>query len=397
MKYIVFIGDGMADRPISSLGNKTPLEVANKKNMDFVARNGIVGTTLPTPKGMVPESDTANLAILGYDPKIYSKGRSPLEALSMGIPMSETQTAIRCNLVTLSEDSEKYDELTMIDHSSGEIDSESAAELIRFIDDNLKTDLRSFHAGVSYRHCLMWDNCPPSPNFTRPHDILGRKIKEYLPPKSEFLSLMERSYSLLVSHPINKKRREEGKNPANSIWLWASGMKPMLPSFKERFGLNGVAISAVDLIKGIALCADMDVINVEGATGNINTNFMGKAKAAVDALEKYDFVYLHVEAPDECGHQGNVEEKVRSIELLDEMLGYILEKTKDIDARILLCPDHPTPIEIRTHAPESVPFAIYDTRKKENGVDIFSEKECVKGKYIEKGHELIELLIKENV
>jgi 2,3-bisphosphoglycerate-independent phosphoglycerate mutase len=393
MKYIIFIGDGMADRPIESLGNKTPLEAAKKENIDYIAKRSVYGMTLPTPLGMVPESDTANLALLGYDPRVYSKGRSPLEALSMGIPMSDTQTAIRCNIVTLSEDSSEYEALTMIDHSSGEIDNESAAELIRYIDEHLGTEVRKFHSGVSYRHCLMWDNCQTPPEFSRPHDILGRKIKEYLPKSEEYLELMKKSYQLLKDHPINLKRKAEGKNPSYSIWLWANGMKPALPSFEERFGLKGVAISAVDLIKGIAICAGMDVINVEGATGNIKTNFSGKAKAAVDALEKYDLVYLHVEAPDECGHQGNAEEKVKSIEYLDDMLGYILENVKGMDLRILFCPDHPTPIELRTHSPESVPFIIYDTRKEENGVDTFSERSCEKGSNIPNGFKLIDTFI----
>ena len=286
MKYVVIIADGMADYKVDELGNKTPMEAANKPTMDLLARSSLVGTVLNVPVGMVPESDTANLAILSYDPKIYSKGRSPLEAVSMGLEMADNDTAFRCNVVTLSEDEQNYEDRIMLDHSADEISTPEAAELIKTVNEKLGTKLRRFFPGVSYRHCLLWENAPTA-DFMRPHDIIGRRIGEYLPNGKDgeiFLDLMKESYEILKDHPINQKRRANGKKPANTIWLWSPGKKPALPSFSEKWNIRGAVISAVDLIKGIGLCAGMTSIDVEGATGNIHTNFKGKADAAIKAL-----------------------------------------------------------------------------------------------------------------
>lgn len=395
MKYLIFVGDGMADYPVPELGGKTPLEYANTPNMDYIASHGICGTSLPTPPAMKPESDTANLALLGYDPLVYSRGRSPLEALSMGINMSDTDTAIRCNIVTLSEEDVPYAERRMIDHSAGEIDTPSARVLVDAVNKALGSDKRNFYCGLSYRHCLIWKDCPPTPDFARPHDIIGKTIGEYLPEDERFRSLMEKSHDVLEHHPLNEKRRSENKKPANSIWLWSAGKKPALPSFSERFGLRGAAVAAVDLIKGIAICAGMDVINVEGADGTPDTNYMGKANAALRALEKYDFVFLHVEAPDESGHRGEPLTKVRSIESVDAMLGSILEglKKNGTHARVLFCCDHPTPVSRRTHTHDSIPFVIYDTKNELGGkCRCYSEKEAQKGVNVADGYKLIDIL-----
>lgn len=398
MKYLVLVGDGMGDRPVPELGNRTPLEAAVKPNMDYIARRGICGTALPTPPSMVPESDTANLALLGYDPEVYSKGRSPLEALSMGVELKDDDTAIRCNLVTLSEDEGvPYERQRMLDHSAGELDTETARQLIAAVDKAMGFDnVRRFHCGMSYRHCLVWNNCPQLCDFTRPHDIIGREIGEYLPASPVFRELTERSYELLKSHPLNLRRKSEGKNPANSIWLWSPGVKPALPLFGEKTGLTGAVVAAVDLIKGIAVAAGLDTIKVEGADGTANTNYMGKALAGAAALEDHDFVYIHVEAPDECGHRGEAENKTKAIESIDAMLGLLLGeiKRKGYDCRIMLCCDHPTPIELRTHSHEPIPFVIYDTSKDQKSQALrYTEKEAGKGVYLPKGSELLELLL----
>jgi 2,3-bisphosphoglycerate-independent phosphoglycerate mutase len=352
---------------------------------------------------MVPESDTANLAIMSYDPKTYSKGRSPLEAVSMGLSMSKTQTAYRCNLVTLSDEYD-YDDKIIIDHSSDEISTKEADELIKALEKGLGNDDRHFYTGVSYRHCLLWENSSDTYNFARPHDILGKKIKDYLPKGEEgeaFYRLMRDSYDILKDHPVNVERRKNGKRVANSAWLWSPGKKPALPSFKEKWGLDAAVISAVDLIKGIAICAGMQSIDVEGATGNVHTNYKGKADAAIGAFENgKDLVYIHVEAPDECGHRAEIENKVLSIEKIDELilkpLYEYLSKSGE-DFRILTLPDHPTPIEIRTHSMEPVPFMLYSSDKKVAGVDTLTEKtaeEC--NNYIPDGTLLMEILTKKN-
>ncbi|MBQ1244821.1 MAG: cofactor-independent phosphoglycerate mutase [Clostridia bacterium] len=403
MKYLIIVYDGMADRKIPSLGDKTPMEVANKPMMDTLSKSSLCGTVSNVPQGMVPESDTANLAIMSYDPKTYSKGRSPLEAVSMGLSMSKTQTAYRCNLVTLSDEYD-YDDKIIIDHSSDEISTKEADELIKALEKGLGNDDRHFYTGVSYRHCLLWENSSDTYNFARPHDILGKKIKDYLPKGEEgeaFYRLMRDSYDILKDHPVNVERRKNGKRVANSAWLWSPGKKPALPSFKEKWGLDAAVISAVDLIKGIAICAGMQSIDVEGATGNVHTNYKGKADAAIGAFENgKDLVYIHVEAPDECGHRAEIENKVLSIEKIDELilkpLYEYLSKSGE-DFRILTLPDHPTPIEIRTHSMEPVPFMLYSSDKKVAGVDTLTEKtaeEC--NNYIPDGTLLMEILTKKN-
>ena len=369
MKYIVMIGDGMADYPVEALGGKTPLEVAVKPRMDDMARNGIVGFVHNVPVGMVPESDTANLAVMGYDPKVYSKGRSPLEAVSMGIDMKEDETAFRINTVALTE-GDVYEEQTILDHSADEIPTAESRQLVETLEKELGDDIRTYYPGVSYRHCLIWKNAPALCDFTRPHDILGRKIGEYL-PKGEvgapYLDIMKKSYEILKNHPVNLDRKKRGLLPANSLWIWGPGKKPQLTSFADRYGLKATVISAVDLIKGIGLCAGMNSVDVEGATGNIHTNFAGKAKAAADALllDGQDYVYVHIEAPDESGHRAELENKIKSIEEIDKVIAYIEKRLTDAkeDYRILVLPDHPTPLALRTHTIDAVPYVLYDSRQ----------------------------------
>lgn len=402
MKYLVLVCDGMADRKISALGDRTPMEAANKPMMDMLASKSVCGTVSNVPEGMVPESDTANLAILSYDPKVYSKGRSPLEAMSMGLTMQPDDTAYRCNVVTLSDD-EDYDHKIMLDHSADEISTEEADELIKALEANLGNEMRHFYTGVSYRHCLLWKNSSDTFNFMRPHDILGRCINEYLPSGEDgkpFYDLMRASYDILKDHPVNVARRNAGKRVANSAWLWSPGKKPALPSFKEKWGLKGAVISAVDLIKGIGICAEMTSIDVEGATGNVHTNYVGKAEAAINAFkEGYDFVFVHVEGPDECGHRAEIENKVIAIEKID---GIILKKVYEYlnscgeDFKIFVLPDHPTPIEIRTHSMEPVPFFIYSSNNQINGVSVFTEKTAEEtGLYYPDGSELLGHIIEK--
>lgn len=379
MKALVIVYDGMADRPVPALGGKTPMEVAQTPAMDALSGQARIGTVLNVPAGMVPESDTANLSILSYDPRVYSKGRSPLEAVSMGLTMTPEDTALRCNLVTLTEDG-PYEEKTILDHSSGEITTEEARELITALDRALGTEERRFYTGVSYRHCLLWRGASDSYPFARPHDILGRRIRDYLPHGSDgqaFLDLQKKSYDILNHHPINERRRARRQNVANSIWLWSPGKKPALPSFSQKWGKKASVISAVDLIKGIAICAGMESIDVPGATGNLHTNYRGKADAAIDAFRRgQDMVYVHVEAPDECGHQGDAPGKVQSIEHIDrEILAPLLTALRagGEPFRILLLPDHPTPITLRTHSEEPVPFLLYDSEHPYNGVSYLTE------------------------
>jgi len=383
MKYLVLIPDGMADRPVPELGNKTPMEVANKPVMDMLAAKSRCGTVMNVPAHMVPESDTANLAIMSYDPAIYSKGRSPLEAVSMGIDLKDDEVAIRCNLVTLEGDGE-YEELVITDHSADEISTEEADELVKALNEALPMEGRHLYTGISYRHCLVWTGVPSVYNFERPHDNLGKVIGDKLPRVDDggapFLEFMKKGYEVLKDHPVNKARIAAGKKPANSPWLWSPGRKPALPDFSEKWGIKASVISAVDLIKGIGKCAGMEVIDVPGATGNYHTNYTGKADAAIDAFKRgQEFVYVHVEAPDECGHRGEVENKVLSIGKIDELiLSPILEYFKECgdDYAILVLPDHPTPLEIRTHSHEAVPYFLYDSRKEVSGISHFTEKNC---------------------
>ncbi len=399
MKYFVLIPDGMADEKISALGNMTPMEKANKPYMDSLAAKAFVGTVSNVPQGMVPESDTANLAILSYDPTIYSKGRSPLEAVSMGIDMKPDETAYRCNVVTLSDEGD-YDHKIIIDHSADEITTAEADLLIKALEEKLGNDERRFYTGVSYRHCLIWKNGNDKYNFMRPHDILGKCIKDFLPSGTDgepFYKLMRDSWDILKDHPVNAERRRRGLKPANSAWLWSPGKKPALPSFKERWGLDGTVISAVDLIKGIGLCAKMKSIDVEGATGNVHTNYKGKAEAAINAFkEGSDYVYVHVEGPDECGHRAETENKVIAIEKIDSLiLAPVLEYLRGCgeEFKIMILPDHPTPIRLRTHTIDPVPFMIYSSANEFDGVETFSEANAIfKDLYIPQGHTLMDLL-----
>lgn len=400
MKYIIMLGDGMADLPIAALNKKTPLEAANKPIMNFLASRGTNGTVDTVPEGMVPESDTANLAVMGYDPRVYSKGRSPLEAASIGIAMQENETAIRANIVALGGEG-SYEELTMLDHSSDEISTEEAKVLIEAVQERFGNEFLKFYCGISYRHCLIWKDYNGFNDFSRPHDIIGRKISDYL-PKGELgrplRELMKQSYELLNNHPLNIEREKRGLKRANSLWFWSPGKKPSLPSFEEKTGLKASVVCAVDLIKGIGFCAGMKVPFVKGATGTLDTDYEAKRDAAINELESgADLVYIHVEAPDECGHQGKVNDKIEAIEKIDKyILSGVLDylKSKKEPFKILLLPDHPTPISIRTHSRAPVPFVIYDSENEiESGIDCYSERNGEKGIYLDKGEKLIDLLL----
>jgi len=402
MKYLVLIPDGMADRPVPAFNGRTPMEVAVKPNMDRLAALSECGTVLNVPAHMVPESDTANLAVLSYDPAVYSNGRSPLEAMSMGLTMEEDDTAIRCNVVTLTEEQERYEDKIILDHSADEISTEEADELVKALNEALPMEGRKLFTGVSYRHCLLWKNADPHYAFNRPHDILGQRIGDYLPADDEagreFLAFMKESYRVLENHPVNLARKERGLKPANSAWLWSPGKKPALPAFKDKWGLDATMISAVDLLRGIGVCAGMHIVLVDGATGNYKTNYEGKANAAIDAFKGGDdFVYIHVEGPDECGHRGEVENKVTAIEKIDHLiLGPVEEYLRNSgeDYKILVLPDHPTPLEIRTHSREAVPYFLYDSRKALPGVSSYSEKNCENaGLYIPEGSTLLSRMI----
>ena len=400
MKYIVVLGDGMADYPVDELSGKTPLECAKKPNIDYMAAHGEVGLVKNVPKTLSPGSDVANLAAMGYDPLKYYSGRSPLEAVSVGVNMKDTDIIFRCNLVTVT-DEEKYEDKTITDHSADEITTEEARELIKAVNDAFANEKFSFYPGVSYRHIMVWDKGPLDFTLTPPHDILERNVKDYMPKGegSEYIyDMMVKSYDILNNHPINLDRAKRGLKKANSIWIWGEGKKPLLSDFKEKYGLSGAVISAVDLIKGIGMCANLEIIEVEGATGNIHTNFDGKAKAALDALERgIDYIYIHMEAPDECGHRHEVENKVRSIEIIDEkVVGFLREKLsqKGIDYKMLILPDHPTPLKLRTHTRDAVPYIIYDSTKEiESKFNTYTEAEAKKSDIlIEEGHNLINRL-----
>ena len=397
MKYVLILGDGMADRPIPELSGKTPLEYAKTPMLDELAKQSEVGLVSTIPEGMSPGSDTANMSVCGYDPKIYYTGRSPLEALSIGVAMKDTDVAIRTNVVTVSDDELPYEEKTIIDHSSSEIDTEDAAVLMEAVQKELGNEMFSFYVGTSYRHLLIWDKGSVA-KLTPPHDILGKTIGEYLPRESLLFEMQKKSYEILNNHPINVARAAKGLNKANSIWFWGAGTKPILTSFEEKTGKKGAMISAVDLLKGIAVGAGMDNKVVEGANGQLHTNYEGKAQAAVDALTKegYDFAYIHVEAPDEMGHQGSVERKVQAIEYLDERIIRYVKEAMDAsgeDYRMLILPDHPTPIEVRTHTSEPVPYLLYDSTNLQERGGEYSEK-CAEASGIchPRGHELIDYL-----
>ncbi|MBE7015205.1 MAG: cofactor-independent phosphoglycerate mutase [Ruminococcaceae bacterium] len=404
MKYIVILGDGMADYAVEEFDGKTVLDVAKKPNIDYVCENGELGLVKTVQDGMKPGSDVANLSVMGYDTRVCYSGRSPLEAASIGVKLKNSDITFRANLVTLS-DEENYADKTMLDYSAGEISTEEAAQLIEAVEKELHTDLIHFYSGVSYRHLLVWDGGSKNVNLTPPHDISDKKITDYLPKgdnAEKLLELMEKSEKILKDHPVNKDRIARGKNPATSIWLWGEGSKPQLELFKDKFGLSASVISAVDLIKGIAVCADMKSIDVEGATGNWDTNFDGKAKAALDTLLKdgADLVYVHMEAPDECGHQGNAQKKKLSVELIDEKVVGFLKRELDaagVSYKMLILPDHPTPISLKTHVSDPVPYIIYSSENNSGSGFTYNEKNAEKtGIYIEKGYELMSRFIDKN-
>lgn len=387
----------MADRPIAELGDQTPLAYAETPTMDQLAAVSEIGMVHTIPDGMKPGSDTANLSVLGYNPRIYYSGRSPLEALSIGVDMKDTDIALRCNLVTLSEEEENYEDRTIIDHSSGEISTADAAVLLDAVREGLENETYKFYVGTSYRHLLIWDRGEVV-ELTQPHDVLGQTIGQYLPEDAVLREMMKKSYDILVNHPINVERKKKGLNPANSCWFWGAGTKPALSSFEEKTHLKGAMISAVDLLKGIAVGASMKVIEVEGANGGLNTNYEGKAQAAIDVLTKegYDFAYIHVEAPDEMGHQGSVERKVKAIEYLDSRVIKPVKEGLEAaveDFRMLVLPDHPTPICMRTHSSDSVPYLLYDSTDLQQHDWKYNEAEGESsGNYVACGHEIIDYL-----
>lgn len=398
MKYIVVLGDGMADEPIEELGGRTPLEYADTPTMDKMSKQAEVGLVHTIPEGMSPGSDTANLSVLGYDPKRYYTGRSPLEALSIGVDMKSTDVALRCNIVTVSTDDLPYEEKTIIDHSSSEIGTEDAAVLLEAVRKELEADVYKFYVGTSYRHLTIWDHGEVV-TLTPPHDVLGQKIGQYLPQDEILRKMQEKSYEILANHPINIERIKKGLNPANSLWFWGAGTRPCVTSFEEKNHKKGAMISAVDLLKGIAIGADMKVLEVEGANGGLDTNYEGKAEAAVDVLlnEGYDMAYVHVEAPDEMGHQGSVERKIKAIENLDSRVIKVIKDALDKageDYRMLVMPDHPTPICVRTHTSNPVPYMLFDsTDIKESTLD-YNEK-CGKesGLFMANGYEMMNYLL----
>lgn len=405
-KYAIIVPDGMADEPCEVLGNKTVMEYATKNCMDYLAKNGVVGTVSNVPEGMVPESDTANMAILSFNPRIYSKGRSPLEALSMGLSMSEADTAIRCNLVAISEEEAEYNNKTMLDHSGGDITTEEADVLLKAINDELSYDGLHFYTGIDYRHCLLIRNGYDKYNFARPHDILGEKITEYLPCGEHgefFYRLMRKSYDILNNHPLNVKRAAEGKLKANSIWLWSPGKKPQMPDFCEKWNIHSATvIAAVDLIKGIGKCAGMDTPRVQGATGTPYTDFESKGNAAIQAFENgAQLVYVHIEAPDESGHKGDALLKAHTVEMIDKHIiskVYDYLKSGDSPFRIMVLPDHPTPCAIRTHSSSPVPYLIYSSEEEvKSGISTFTEYTAVaQNNYKANGFELMSDFIKVN-
>lgn len=397
MKYIVVLGDGMADEPLPELGNKTPLMAAVTPQLDQLAHRSEIGIAYTIPEGMKPGSDTANLAVLGYNPKQYYSGRSPLEALSIGVDMKATDIALRCNIVTLSEDDLPYEQKTILDHSSGEITTEDAAILIEAVRKELETDIYKFYVGTSYRHLTIWDQGEVV-DLAQPHDILGRVIGGYLPKEAALKEMMKKSYEILNHHPLNEERQAKGLNKANSLWFWGAGTKPALTSFEEKTHKKGAMISAVDLLKGIAVGAGMKVIEVPGADGTLHTNYEGKALAAVKVLveDQYDFVYIHVEAPDEMGHQGNTQNKIKAIEYLDQrVIKVVMEELgkAGTDYRMLVMPDHPTPICLRTHTSDPVPYLLYDSTKEQNNPWFYNEAEGkTSGNVVRDGYTVINKL-----
>ncbi|MCM1202185.1 MAG: cofactor-independent phosphoglycerate mutase [Bacteroides fragilis] len=397
MKYIIVLGDGMADEPIEGLGGRTPLEYAITPAMDSLSKKAEIGMVHTIPEGMKPGSDTANLAVLGYDPEKYYSGRSPLEALSIGVPMKETDIAIRCNIVTISEDDVPFEEQTIIDHSADEISTEDCAVLLDAVRKELENDSYKFYVGTSYRHCLIWDKGEVI-ELTPPHDVLTQVIGRHLPKDAVLREMMKKSYDILVNHPINIERKKKGLHPANCCWFWGAGTKPALSSFEEKTGKRGMMVSAVDLLKGIAVGAGMGVAAVEGANGGLHTNYEGKAQAALTALLKdgYDFAYIHLEAPDEMGHQGSAERKIQAIEYLDTRIVGPIRAAMDASGeayRMLILPDHPTPVRVRTHTADSVPYLLYDSTNELDRTWNYNEKEGAgSGICFSRGYTLIDHL-----
>lgn len=400
MKYIIMLCDGMADEPMEILQGRTPMEAAKTEHMDRMASRSELGMVRTVPEGMAPGSDTANLSVMGYDPKKYYTGRSPVEALSIGVDMKEADVSFRCNLVTLSEEEECYTQKHILDHSSDEITTEEATVLIEALKEGLTREGYDFYPGISYRHLLIW-NHGKVVELTPPHDILTKQIGAYLPEDPVLREMMEKSYDILNHHPINEKRRARGLKPANSAWFWGAGTKPCLTSFEEEHHLKGAMISAVDLLKGIAVGAQMDNLYVEGANGGLHTNYAGKAQAAIQALTKdgYDFVYIHVEAPDEMGHQGSVEHKIQAIEQIDaQIIGPVLDAMEgaDLEFRMLVLPDHPTPVRLRTHTSDPVPYMLYDSTTIYEGGSEYSEATGkASGIQIEEGYKLLGRLLRD--
>lgn len=396
MKYIVLLCDGMADRPIPELGYKTPMEAAHKPNMDALAGRGVCGTARTIPEGMHPQSDIANLAVMGYDPAIYYRGRSPLEAVSMGIDLGPNDIAIRCNISTVSDEAD-YNDKTMVDYSSDEISTEEAKELVEYVAQHLNTDDMRLYTGISYRHCLVIKNAEVGTDLTPPHDITGKPVRGCLPKGrygERLTKFMLDSHELLKNHPVNLARIAKGENPANTCWFWGEGTKPALAPFEELYGLKGGVVCAVDLIKGLGICADMEVPFVEGATGAKRTDFAAKGRKALELLRSdVDFVYIHVEAPDESGHAGDVQCKIDAIEAIDkDILGYLQDglKASGEDYAIMLLPDHPTPIEIRTHSMDPVPFVLYRSDAERQGPAVYTEAAAAaQGLHIEQGYTLM--------
>lgn len=394
MKYVVVLGDGMADEPLEELGGNTPLGFAQTPMMDALAAQGEIGMVKTVPAGMSPGSDTANLSVLGYDPQVYYSGRSPLEALNIGVQMAEGDVAIRANLVTLSEEEEMYEEKHILDHSADEISTQEAEILLKAVQEELQNEIFQFYVGTSYRHCLIWKQGMVVP-LTPPHDIRGRVIADYVAEEKMLLDMQKRSYEILVNHPVNLERKKKGLNPGNSLWFWGAGTKPSLINFEKKFQKKGAMISAVDLLKGIAVGTGMQNITVEGANGGLHTNYEGKAQAALDAMlvDGCDFAYIHVEAPDEMGHQGSIQKKIQAIEYLDQRVIKAVKEGLDASGeeyRMLILPDHPTPICVKTHTGNPVPYLLYDSRNPEKHDWEYNEEEAQKsGKFLEKGHELL--------
>ena len=376
MKYAIILMDGMADYPVPELAGKTPMEVAKKPNIDNMAKSAEVFKVQTIADGYKPGSDVANLAVMGYNVADCYTGRSPLEAASIGVSLKDNEMSFRANLVSLSGEGE-YEDLTMLDYSSGEITTAEAEQLINAINENLKIDGIKFYSGTSYRHLIVWENAPAEFKLTPPHDISGRPVKDYLPSEKLLLDIMKKSREILKNHPVNISRREKGLHTADSLWIWGEGKKPGLSNFFQTYGKKGAVISAVDLVKGIGFLAGMEVVKVDNVTGNIDTNFDGKAEAAISALKRNDLVYVHLEAPDECGHRGEAHNKVLSIELIDQKIVEPIKEALDKSGenyKIMIMPDHPTPIITKTHASDPVPCMIYEKGRERSGVESFTEQ-----------------------